>query len=150
MSRNKNKNAWWNATPLAAREDSVKNLAEASDSQKPKKEVRDYRDVWKLPFNNDCDCYIFDSKGTMVFTFEDFSDRYLSKNFVALLNDDPSAAKMSNLEVKDGCDLYQNGKLIGYFRGWGHLIGTGGLHLPPKRAAEIQDEFIKWCLTKLQ
>lgn len=34
-------------------------------------------------------------------------------------------------------------------RGWGHLTGVGGLHLPPDVAAKIQDEFGEWIAKTL-
>ena len=122
----------------------------------------DYNKVWVRPFKFDDCSYVWDKNNVMVFTFE---DDILVKNgedgkpvwnsepgyrFAALLNEAPGIEKFSGLEIKDGCDLYMDGKLIGYFRGWGHLTGTGGLNLSEKEAAEIQDEFIADCLSKLQ
>ncbi len=34
-------------------------------------------------------------------------------------------------------------------RGWGHLTGIGGLHLPENGAARIQDDFIAYILKRL-
>lgn len=153
MSRNKRKkqkeDTW--ESPLCAIEDSAKNHAETTGDHKELQKINDYRDVWRPPFHSDGAGYVYDSDWNMVFTtdFHD-DDIHVANNIAALLNDDPSATKMHNLEVKQGCDLYQDGKLLGFFRGWGHLTGCGALNLPVKRATEIQDEFIKWCLTKLQ
>ena len=34
-------------------------------------------------------------------------------------------------------------------RGWGHLIGTGGLHLNDEDAAKIQDDFGQYIIDTL-
>lgn len=34
-------------------------------------------------------------------------------------------------------------------RGWGYLTGTGGLHLPSEKAAEIQDSFADYIVERL-
>lgn len=38
---------------------------------------------------------------------------------------------------------------IAIVRGWGHLIGSGGHNLPPRKAAEIQDEFAEYIVERL-
>ena len=119
-----------------------------------------FTDAWKAPFWYDDWCYIFDKDNTMVFTFEDnvcvkkvndelVWDNSFCYNFTNLLND-KDGEKLSNLEIKDGCDLYMDGKYIGCFRGWGHLTSPGGLDLSYDDAAKLQDEFIEWCLNKLR
>lgn len=118
-----------------------------------------FKDVWKAPFKYDDWSYIWDSNNVMVFTFNDYVctkkvngeliwDNSFCYNFVNLLNDKPGE-KLSNLEIRDECDLYMNGEELGCFRGWGHLTGTGGLNLDYKEAAKVQDDFIKWCIKKL-
>ena len=42
-----------------------------------------------------------------------------------------------------------DGNAIILIRGWGHLTGSGGLNLPPKRAAAIQDGFANYIVEKL-
>lgn len=118
-----------------------------------------FKEVWKLPFKYDEWGYIWTSEREMVFTFDDSviekkvngvikMDNTFAYNFTNLLNG-KDGEKISGLEVKDGCDLYMDGKYIGCFRGWGHLTGIGGLNLSDEDAAEVQDEFIADCLTKL-
>jgi len=34
-------------------------------------------------------------------------------------------------------------------RGWGYLIGTGGLNLSAEKAAKIQDDFGNWIVETL-
>ena len=123
-----------------------------------------FSDVWKRPFTFDDVAYIWDKNNVMVFTFEDdiFAkvredgkmvwDSSFGYRFVDLLNEVPGTEKLSGLEIKDGCDLYMGDKMLGCFRGWGHLTGTGRgcLNLTCEEAAEVQDEFMDDCLRKLQ
>ena len=124
----------------------------------------DYKKVWVGQFYFDDFSYIWDKNNVMVFTFED--EVFAKKNedgelvwdskfgyrFVDLLNEVPGTEKLSGLEIRDGCDLYMGDKMLGYFRGWGHLTGTGPgcLNLTCEEAAEVQDEFMADCLSKLQ
>lgn len=34
-------------------------------------------------------------------------------------------------------------------RGWGYLTGIGGLHLPAKKAVELQNDFMKFAMRRL-
>lgn len=112
-----------------------------------------YTDVWKRPFTYD-DCgYIWSGNNVMTFTVdihmmmqEEQNMRDFCNNMVAALNDD-ECKKYSGVHIKDGCDLYVNNKLIGYFRGWGHL--TGKLGLKKKKAVNLQDELINEVLSKI-
>ena len=121
----------------------------------------DFKECWKLPFRYDGYGYIWSDDNVMVFTFndpEDCSEEAYKKmddmalNFVSLLNGE-GGEKIPNLVVRGGVDLYIEGNIwdkhIGYFRGWGHLTGSGALRMSEQDAAEVQDEFIAWCLEKL-
>lgn len=45
--------------------------------------------------------------------------------------------------------LYIKDKCIAVVRGWGYLVGTGGLNLPEEEAAKIQDDFGNWIVETL-
>lgn len=42
-----------------------------------------------------------------------------------------------------------NGSKSCLVRGWGYLIGVGGLNLPADKAAKIQDDFGNWIIKTL-
>ena len=126
--------------------------------------IVDYNKVWVRPFKFDDMAYIWDKNNEMVFTVEDdifakrgedgtmLWDSSFGYRFTDLLNEVPNTEKLSDLEIRDGCDLYMKDKMLGCFRGWGHLTGTGRgcFHLREEDAAEVQDEFMADCLSKLQ
>lgn len=110
--------------------------------------------VWQPPFKNDYYGYVWAKDGVMVFTPDDLTeenDKFintLADDIAGVLNGNLPSQKYSNLEIKDGCDLYMNGEILGAFRGWGHL--TGRLKLPAKIAAKLQDEMIEFVLSKIK
>lgn len=126
-----------------------------------KKELPKFSDVWQAPFKYDYG-YVYSSNGVMAFTFADCyrfvkkgdeiiieeENNEFVKRFMALLNGE-EAEKFEGFKV-DAAELYdENDEIIGSFRGWGYLIGTGGLKLKRNDAADVQDEFINDCLKKL-
>lgn len=112
-----------------------------------------WTDIWKGPFKNDHYGYIWDNENTMVFTVDDLTeenDKWMNSfcnNIVNVLNGNEPTEKYAGLEIKDGCDLYINDEMIGYFRGWGHL--TGGLKLTGEEAVKLQDSLIEFVLNKI-
>lgn len=125
------------------------------------KKLPKFNEVWQAPFKYDCG-YIYSNNGVMAFTFAtsrsaiekdgkiswEEEDNEFVQRFMNLLNG-KEAEKFEGFKV-DVAELYdKNDELIGCFRGWGHLIGNGGLKLKQNDAANIQDEFIDDCLKKL-
>ena len=115
--------------------------------------MMNYTDIWKRPFTYDDYGYVWSKNTVMTFTVDmDMMEREeqnmhdFCNNMVAALNGD-ECKKYPGLHIKDGCDLYKDNKLIGYFRGWGHL--TGGLGLSEEKAANLQDELINEVLSKI-
>lgn len=111
-------------------------------------------DVWFPPFRTDLYGWIYDKNNEPVFSFEiptseeeDLEFVGMARNIVNILNG-KEGEKYAGLSIKDGCDLYQENRLIGSFRGWGHL--TGRLNLSCEEAARVQDEFIEFCLEKIK
>lgn len=49
----------------------------------------------------------------------------------------------------DGPEILLNGKAFLVVRGWGHLIGSGGLALSAEKATSIQEEFAKFVMSRL-
>ena len=118
-----------------------------------------WTDIWQGPFRYDHYGYVWASNNVMVFTVDDLTEendiwmRRFCENMVKALNGE-ECYKYPGLYVKDGCDLYQNdvkvnqGEVpLGSFRGWGHL--TGGLKMKAEDAAAVQDEMIKYILSRI-
>ena len=111
-----------------------------------------WTDIWRAPFRYDHYGYIWDSNNVMTFTVNDLTeenDQWMQEfcdNMVKALNNE-ECKQYSGLNVKDGCDLYKDEELIGFFRGWGHL--TGGLKMTPEEAAAIQDKMIEFVMSKI-
>lgn len=111
-----------------------------------------WQDIWNAPYTTDHYGYVFGGDGVMVFTVDDLTeenDKWVQefcRNMVKALNGE-ECTKYPGLYVTDGCDLYQFGKLIGYFRGWGHL--TGGLKMKEEMASQYQDQMIKAVMEKI-
>lgn len=125
------------------------------------KKLPKFNEVWQAPFKYDCG-YVYSNNGVMAFTFShsrsvvkkgdeisiEEEDNEFVKRFMALING-KEAEKFNGFTV-NGAELYdKDNELIGSFRGWGHLIGSGGLKLSQNDAAYVQDEFITDCLMKL-
>jgi hypothetical protein len=105
-----------------------------------------FRDVYQPPFGVDIiGMYAFSSNGTKTFTaFSSVSQKNLVKVVELLNGKRADKFKKDDIIVKKD-KLFIEGDVI-LVRGWGELIGVGGLHLPPKEAAKIQDDFISWVV----
>ena len=115
-----------------------------------------WTEVWTKVFRYDGYGYIWSGNDVMVFTTDMERDpcsdfiKKLMNDMLTVLNGGELKTKYEHLNIKDGCDLYYGDISIGSFRGWGHLTGTGALHLPENEAAKIQDELIEFVLNKMQ
>ena len=111
-----------------------------------------FTDIWKPPFRCDEYGYVWDVNNVMTFTIYNFTGgdynakQKFCENLVAALNG-KECEKYDELEIKDGCDVYRNGKIIGCFRGWGHLRGS--LNIDADNAAKIQDELVAYCIGRM-
>ena len=111
-----------------------------------------WTDIWRAPFKYDNYGYIWDCNNEMTFTVDDLTEeneqwmQEFCDNMVKALNGE-ECKKYPRLNIKDGCDLYRGEELIGYFRGWGHLIG--GLKMKSENAAAVQDEMIEYIMSKI-
>ena len=114
-----------------------------------------WTDIWHKPFKYDHYGYVWDADNVMTFTVDDLTpenDKWMQEfcdNMVKALNGE-ECKQYPGLNIKDGCDLYQQGQdnlLIGSFRGWGHL--TGGLKMDEENAAAVQDEMINYVMSRI-
>lgn len=123
----------------------------------------DFKKVYKLPLSK----YrgtdkVFHANGHMAF---DFLRRYKgddedivhvaeeSQNkIISILNGDNDQKIEHPLKYEDGyisiCKEDKWFKIM-LIRGWGYLIGTGGLNLSADKAAKIQDDFGNWIVKTL-
>ena len=112
-----------------------------------------WTDVWKPPFKTDHYGYVWDRDNVMTFSVNDLTKendaemQHLCADIVTALNGGTPENLWEGLYIKDGCDLYRGEELLGSFRGWGHL--TGGLKLSGYESAQVQDQLIKYVLTKI-
>lgn len=106
-----------------------------------------HKDIWTPPFQ--CSKYswnITDSNHRMVFTA--LCDDDTKERITKLLNGE-DVEKFKSAQVVEVCKLYLDGKGVGMFRGWGHLIGRGALNLDVETASKIHNDFMMECLSKL-
>jgi len=113
----------------------------------------DWLDVWELPLHLDeCDTYAYSKNGTMALTFDaDTEEQILeARKIVAIINGEEEPDRQHEYVHNGYADIYCDAeRFVFSVRGWGHLTGTGGLHLPEKGAARIQDDFIAYILKRL-
>lgn len=117
-------------------------------------EVCDYsnkwKDIWKLPLVKfDYINYVHSSNGvTALSHFRDDYDNAIINKIVSIINGEINSDFLPEWKAK-GCEIFYRGEYAFCVRGWGHLIGIGGLHLPVDIAEKIQDGFISYILSRL-
>lgn len=105
-----------------------------------------WQDVYKLPLWYDGQRYAWtqDNNMALMFNFDVIPEE--AQAIVDTINGERNY-KIPNynglIDVRDGEDL------LFTIRGWGHLVGTGGLNLPVAEAEEIQNGFAEFVKTKL-
>ena len=111
-----------------------------------------WQDVWKFPLSKfeDID-YIYSSNGVLILSdFKDewcFNEKIINK-IVDIINGDIESDFLPEWQDK-GLDILYQGEYAFCIRGWGYLVGLGGLNLPTDIAEKIQDEFISYILNRL-
>lgn len=107
-----------------------------------------WEEVYKLPLqcNMYCPSIVFDSNNNHALDILTDDDEFV-KEIIDVLNG-MSDKKFEIIEQRPTKIKLQNATIV--IRGWGHLIGTGGLHLPEEEAAQIQDSFQEWVANKLK
>ena len=119
-------------------------------------EVYDYstkwKDVWKFPLVKlDYIDFIQSSNGVLALSY--FRDDWASNTtiinkIVSIINGGINSDFLPEWKAK-GCKIFYRGEYAFCVRGWGHLIGIGGLNLSVDIAEKIQDGFISYILNRL-
>ena len=106
----------------------------------------DFKEVYQSPIKmDDYGMYGICSNGTKAFTAFSNDARKELVRIVDLLNGKGEKYKKEDIVVEKGAKLMVKGHMI-IVRGWGRLIGFGGLGLSAKEAVKIQDDFINWVV----
>lgn len=108
-----------------------------------------FLDVYQPPFILDnCLVYIYTNNYGRAFNCL-IRNKQTMSDIVDILNG--KSDKKIEKDVKySNCTIYIDEKPILLIRGWGHLIGVGGLNLPGEQAAKIQNDFGEWVVKKLK
>lgn len=111
--------------------------------------MKTFKDVYVFPLSVDNIGWVRDSKGQFVFQFEDYVQSMLVRSqIVGIINGDSKPTKINNFIHDDGM-ISKDGIDYILIRGWGNLTGTGGHNLPAEEAANIQDTFAEYIISKL-
>ena len=95
--------------------------------------------------------YVHSSNGVTALSHfrEDYaSDNTIINKIVSIINGEINSDFLPEWKAK-GCEIFYRDEYAFCVRGWGHLIGIGGLHLPVDIAEKIQDGFISYILSRL-
>lgn len=113
-----------------------------------------WQDVYKLPLHNLGPVKAFSSNSIMAYDYLDWKQpQEYYDHIVAIINGDIDSNSICQC-INEGCIIFKvnpNGSKIPILRirGWGHLTGVGGLHLPSEEAAKIQDSFTNYIVERL-
>lgn len=132
------------------------------------KKITDFKDVYKLPLKQEeaapfmvmtvDNQRAFDFEWPAWETYEKDShiDGKSIHDIIAKLNGDDNIIlenyynfSYNNGEIWAFSTKAKKKKHIMLIRGWGHLTGTGGLHLKDEDAAKIQDDFGQYIVNTL-
>lgn len=107
---------------------------------------------YKLPLHDNYPC-IFCNDGAMAFTWIGRLEEATRKSVIQKMNGESSVKFKYKVFYEDGKICFKSDTGLTHtlllVRGWGHLIGTGGYNLPPKKAAQIQDEFAEYVVEQI-
>lgn len=113
-----------------------------------------WQDIYKLPLHNLSKIKAYSANSVMAYDYLNWKHpQEYYDHIVAIINGDIESDSMCQF-INEGCLIFKvnpdGGKIpILRIRGWGHLTGTGGLHLPSEKAAEIQDSFVNYIVERL-
>jgi len=107
--------------------------------------------------------WVYDGKTNFVFQFEkteayDELGNYaegvkeLRQEIIFSLNSinhEPIDSLNLSVNVEDGTEILNNGKLFITIRGWGNLTGVGAHNFGSAKAVKIQNDFRDWLIYKL-
>lgn len=107
-------------------------------------------DVYKLPLHADHHgSYAWTPDDTMALDFDFDVDMKVREEIIATINGERESSTKERWRVRNDIDFFLDGVYMFCVRGWGHLTGTGAMHLPEESAARIQDEFVNYILSKI-
>ena len=103
---------------------------------------------------------VFTAENNMAFDWLINIPKEIKEAFVAIINGERKAnyqVKKEFYHKNDGiiyCKMLEGDKEGSEYkllriRGWGMLTGVGGFHLDPDMAAQMQDDFMNYCVEKL-
>ena len=114
-----------------------------------------FQDIYKIPFKLDGiisgTVWTADNEEAFNFEEDEYGDELsneVKKLIIRKLNGELIHFKLNDLIIDD-TDIYYFDRHIITIRGWGHLIGMGGLNIHPDKAKVIQDEFGEWIINTL-
>ena len=111
-----------------------------------------WNDVYKLPLHADRHgSYGWTQNDVMALDFEFDVPGWeeIRKDVIATINGEKESSTKGKWYVANAIDFFLDGVYVFCVRGWGHLTGTGALHLPEESAARIQDEFVQYIFSRL-
>jgi len=117
----------------------------------------DFREAYNAPYRNGMNVYIFCSDGSMAFTVLDPERTDDLNRVVSLMNYEDNFEQFKFVGIDKtktyigvGDDEETAKKPFLMVRGWGHLVGVGGLHLSTDEAIQTQKDFFDFVTKKLK
>ena len=109
-----------------------------------------FNDVYKLPLHADHHgSYAWTKNDVMALDFDYDVDMKVRKDIIATINGEKESETKGRWFRTNHIDFFLDGQYIFCIRGWGHLTGTGAMHLPETSAARIQDEFSDYVYSRI-
>lgn len=111
-----------------------------------------WNDIYKLPLHADhYGSYAWTPDGTMALDFEFDVPGWeeIREDVIAVINGKKESSTKGKWYVANAIDFFLDGVYMFCVRGWGHLTGTGAMRLSEESASRIQDEFVKYILSRL-
>lgn len=108
---------------------------------------------YKMPLHDNYP-YVMCCDSMMAFNWTINLNEEKRKDIIRKINDEYKCLSFQRkFFYRDNSICYINSKgeiqPILLVRGWGRLIGVGGYHLEPRKAAQIQDEFAEYIVEQL-
>ena len=124
--------------------------------------MADFREYFKFPLKmwEHMEIKVFTAEDKMAFDWMLNIPREIKDAFVSIINGEREPkykVKKEFYHKNDGivyCKMLE-GKDVGdeykvfRIRGWGMLTGVGGYNLDPDVAAQVQDDFMNYCINRL-
>jgi hypothetical protein len=104
--------------------------------------------AWELPLKplTGCSIKVIDSDGHPVF---DYLGDIPIEDILEVLNGETKLRLIPENYTVTQSEILVDGRLWLRIRGWGYLIGIGGLKLPQEEAINKQKELMSWIISKI-